>query len=150
MSKKKIQQPAPDTHLNKWDNPFVSLSLERFMETSEIVENLSLKNEKKVLYPFPEKKLQDVEAFFSKLPEKKGRVILERQTAHRGGKIVTIIKDFQEMISNDAIESLARQLRKECGVGGTVRERQIEIQGEKIAQIRKILQDYGFKVAGVI
>ena len=76
--------------------------------------------------------------------------MLRRETAHRGGKVVTIVGDFQGAVSDDAIEALARNLRKACGTGGTVREREIEIQGEKVTQVRTLLQKMGFQVAGVV
>ena len=80
---------------------------------------------------------------------KPGRVILRRETAHRGGKTVIIVHDFATHISLNQIEALAKRLRSQCGCGGTVRDRTIEIQGEHAGKIRKILQTDGFTVAGV-
>ena len=82
-------------------------------------------------------------------PAKKGRVVLRRETAHRGGKTVVVVYDFSAEIGPDEIEALARRLRKVCGCGGTVRDREIEIQGDQPARIRAVLEDEGFRVAGV-
>ncbi len=78
-----------------------------------------------------------------------GRVVLRRETAHRGGKIVIVIHDFAPHISNQSIEDLARRLRSACGCGGTTRQRTIEIQGNQVNKVRTLLEQEGFRVAGV-
>ena len=80
---------------------------------------------------------------------RKGRVVLRRETAHRGGKTVIVVHDFAPHISLAHIEELARKLRNACGCGGTTRARTIEIQGNQAARIRQLLEEEGFKVAGV-
>jgi translation initiation factor 1 len=78
-----------------------------------------------------------------------GRVVLRRETAHRGGKIVIVIHDFASFISNESIKDLGRKLRSACGCGGTTRQRTIEIQGNQVDRIRSLLEEEGFRVAGV-
>jgi translation initiation factor 1 len=78
-----------------------------------------------------------------------GRVVLRKETAHRGGKIVIVIHDFAPYISNQSIEDLGRKLRSACGCGGTTRQRTIEIQGSQVDRIRSLLEQEGFRVAGV-
>ena len=78
-----------------------------------------------------------------------GRVVLRRETAHRGGKIVIVIHDFAPFISTRSIEDLARKLRSACGCGGTTRQRTIELQGNQVDRIRSLLEQEGFRVAGV-
>lgn len=80
---------------------------------------------------------------------KPGRVVLRRETAHRGGKTVIVVHDFAAHITEEAIEELARKLRAGCGCGGTVKDRSVEIQGDQPAKIREILEKEGFQVAGV-
>lgn len=82
-------------------------------------------------------------------PIKFGRVVLRRETAHRGGKAVIAIDQFEPEISDEKIDALARQLRAECGCGGTVKNRVIEIQGDQAAKICALLEAKGFRVAGV-
>jgi translation initiation factor 1 len=86
----------------------------------------------------------------AKAPEaKRGRVVLRKETAHRGGKTVIVVHDFAPFISMQLIEDLARKLRSACGCGGTTRERTIEIQGNQAGKIRTLLEEEGFRVAGV-
>jgi translation initiation factor 1 len=80
---------------------------------------------------------------------KLGRVVLRRETAHRGGKIVIVVHDFASSIPMPVIEELARKLRNACGCGGTTRQREIELQGNQVARIRSLLEEEGFKVAGI-
>lgn len=74
----------------------------------------------------------------------RGRVDILRQTAHRGGKAVTVVKNFTG-ISQSEKEDLARKMQKACGVGGTVKEGRIEIQGDKREEVTRILTEAGFK-----
>lgn len=80
---------------------------------------------------------------------KLGRVVLRRETAHRGGKIVIVVHDFATHLPQSVIETVAKKLRQACGCGGTVRDRTIEIQGDQPAKVRAALEAEGFQVAGV-
>ncbi len=79
----------------------------------------------------------------------KGRVVLRREKAHRGGKTVIVIHDFPPAVNLKALEEIARALRGALGCGGTVRDRQVEIQGDQPGKIRAYLEEQGFQVAGV-
>lgn len=80
---------------------------------------------------------------------KLGRVVLRRETAHRGGKCVIVVDGFAPHLDAEYIESLAKKLRALCGCGGSVKERTIELQGEQARKAREILTKEGFQVAGV-
>ena len=71
-------------------------------------------------------------------PKDRGRVDIIRQTAHRGGKTVTVVKNFVG-IGLPEKEQLAKQMQKRCGCGGTVKEGRIEIQGDKRDEVARIL-----------
>ena len=73
----------------------------------------------------------------------RGRVDIVRQTAHRGGKAVTIVKNFTGIALGEKQE-LAKMMRKACGVGGTVKDGCIEIQGDKREEVKRILTEAGF------
>ena len=73
----------------------------------------------------------------------RGRVDIVRQTAGRGGKGVTVAKNF---IGIGLVEKqeLAKKIQKACGVGGTVKDGCIEIQGDKRDEVKRILTEAGF------
>lgn len=78
-----------------------------------------------------------------------GRVILRRETAHRGGRTVIVVHDFPPSMPQSALEQLAKDLRHAIGTGGTVSERTIEIQGDQPGKVRTFLEKLGYQVAGV-
>ena len=73
----------------------------------------------------------------------RGRVDIVRQKAGRGGKTVTVVKNFVG-IGLPEKEQLAKTMQKACGTGGTVKNGQIEIQGDKRAEVARILSQAGF------
>ena len=82
-------------------------------------------------------------------PAKRGRVVLRREKAQRGGKTVIVVHDFAPQITGQQIEDFATKLKKSCGCGGTVKGRVIEIQGDQPGKIRALLEAEGFRVAGI-
>jgi translation initiation factor 1 len=74
----------------------------------------------------------------------RGRVDIIRQTAHRGGKTVTVVKGFTG-IGQAEQETLAKEMQKTCGTGGTVKEGRIEIQGDQREVVARILTKAGFR-----
>jgi translation initiation factor 1 len=102
-------------------NPFAALSSEHLPPGAEST---------------PEQKAQ---------PRKsRGRVDIIRQKAGRGGKTVTVVKGFVG-IGLPEKERLARAMQKSCGVGGTVKDGQIEIQGDKREEVARILAEANFR-----
>lgn len=74
----------------------------------------------------------------------RGRVDIVRQTAHRGGKTVTVVSGFVG-IGLPEKEQLAKQMQKVCGTGGTVKDGKIEIQGDRREDVARILTEAGFR-----
>ncbi len=61
-----------------------------------------------------------------------------------GGKVVTVIKGLQE--SEDAINLLARHLKRSCAVGGSIKGSDILIQGNQRKKIQSLLEQKGYNV----
>lgn len=98
------------------------------------------------LPPAPEKLPTDCTPVPDLKPQKKnrGRVDILRVKAGRGGKTVTVVKSFVG-IGLPEKEQLARAMQKACGTGGTVKDGQIEIQGDKRAEVARILTEAHFQ-----
>ncbi len=74
----------------------------------------------------------------------RGRVDVFREKAGRGGKTVTVAAGFLGIGAAEK-EQLAKKMQKACGVGGTVKEGRIEIQGDKRDEVARILSEAGFR-----
>jgi len=71
-------------------------------------------------------------------------VRLMRDRKSRGGKTVTLIAGLTG--SPSALESLASDLKRLCGTGGTLRGDTIEIQGEFRERLKAELERRGYAV----
>ena len=57
---------------------------------------------------------------------------------------MTLVKNL--VSSAEELKSLAKQLKHECGTGGTVKDGVIEIQGEQRERIAVVLKNLGYRV----
>lgn len=75
-----------------------------------------------------------------------GKIKLRRETKGRGGKTVSIISGLG--LNLDQMHTLLSELKRLCGAGGTIKEGEIEIQGEHLDKIRAELIKRGYKPKG--
>ncbi len=74
----------------------------------------------------------------------RGRLNIIRETAHHGGKVVTVIANFKG-IGLPEKQELAKKIQKAYGVGGTVKDGRIEIRGDLHDEVKEILEEAGFQ-----
>jgi translation initiation factor 1 len=88
--------------------------------------------------------LADAAAPSKTVKKNRGRVDILRVKAGRGGKTVTVVKNFIG-IGLPEKEQLAKRMQRACGTGGTVKDGQIEIQGDKREEVARILTEANFQ-----
>jgi len=75
-----------------------------------------------------------------------GKPTFRLRMEKRRGKPVTILA--AEAVAEPALKSLAKELKALCGTGGTLKDAEIELQGEHRERLRPILADRGYRVKG--
>ncbi|MDY0154991.1 MAG: translation initiation factor [Prevotella sp.] len=76
------------------------------------------------------------------LPKNQQKLRLYMERAGRGGKTVTIVKFF--VGSEDDMVALCKILKQKCGVGGSVKDGEIIIQGNHRERLLDILKKEGY------
>ncbi|MCL4106615.1 UNVERIFIED_CONTAM: hypothetical protein GTU68_009749 [Idotea baltica] len=73
-----------------------------------------------------------------------GIVRLRRETKGRGGKAVTVISGVP--LAEAELKKLAKSLKQKCGVGGAIKDADIEIQGDQRELLQQTLENLGYTV----
>lgn len=87
-------------------------------------------------------------------PRALGRVVLRRETKHRGGKTVIVVSQLGSLpgFTRPDAEALVAQLKRRLGCGGTVEARdddlELVLQGDRAAAVAALLRELGFRVDG--
>lgn len=74
-------------------------------------------------------------------------VRVQLDTKGRKGKGVTVVSGVP--LADDALAQLGKQLKAQCGAGGTVKDGVIEVQGDHREVVMAALQKLGFTVKRV-
>lgn len=84
-----------------------------------------------------------VERAIPELPPQQQNLKIQASRKGRKGKTVTVISGFQTQ--PEVLAALVKQLKTQCGSGGTIKDNEIEIQGDHKQKIWQILTNLGYK-----
>ena len=73
-----------------------------------------------------------------------GIIRIRRETKGRKGKGVTTVSGFD--LDANKLKSIAKQLKKACSTGGTIKDNVIEIQGDHRDILKLQLDKMGYQV----
>jgi len=76
------------------------------------------------------------------LPKNEQRLRVAIEKNGRGGKVVTIVRGF--VGTEDDMKSLGKFLKTKCGVGGSVKDEEIIIQGNLKDKVITLLKTDGY------
>ena len=76
------------------------------------------------------------------LPPSQQRLHVRMERSGRGGTTVTVVDNF--VGTDDDLQDLGRTLKTKCGVGGSVKDGQIIIQGDFRERVTALLRDMGY------
>ena len=77
------------------------------------------------------------------LPPQQQDLRVWRDSKQRAGKVVTLVRGF---VGSEAdLQELGRLVKKKCGVGGSVKDGEINIQGDHRDRIVEILTGNGYR-----
>lgn len=77
------------------------------------------------------------------LPPKQQNLKVQASRSGRKGKTVTVITGFQ--VKPETLAQLLKQLKSQCGSGGTVKDDTLEIQGDHHQKVVQVLTELGYK-----
>ena len=89
----------------------------------------------------PNKKLK-------KIPKSKGVVKIRKEKSGRGGKTVIVIYEMPNHVNMPLRDKLLKSMKAKLGTGGTIKIRNIEIQGDKLEAVKNFPIEDGFTVKG--
>ncbi len=87
-------------------------------------------------------KIPEQKTIFEEIPKSDRQVRVMRTSGGKSGKTVTVISGLQ--LDEVSLKKLLKSLKKNCSTGGTAKDNCLELQGDQIAVVMKLLSKEGF------
>lgn len=122
----------------------VSTAFEIFLNIHFMSSSNSQSSDKSFVYrEFGNDNSAATERPIPELPPQQQNLKVQASRKGRKGKTVTVVSGFQA--KSETLADLVKQLKTQCGTGGTLKDNEIEIQGEHKQKIVEILTKLGYK-----
>jgi len=82
------------------------------------------------------------------IPKEKQPLRIYLDKRNRKGKAVTLVTGFRG--TEEELEELGRLLKTRCGVGGSVKNGEISVQGDHREKVLNILREEGYAKASIL
>ena len=76
------------------------------------------------------------------LPKQQQKLRVQMEKNHRGGKTVTLVKNF--VGTEDDLKELGKLLKTKCGVGGSCKDGEVLVQGDFKEKVIELLKKEGY------
>lgn len=90
----------------------------------------------------PDYKIDQEQEEIETLPAQQQRLRIMLDKRNRKGKAVTLVTGFDG--SEEDLKALGKSLKSYCGVGGSVKEGEVIVQGDQRDKVLKYLLDKGY------
>jgi translation initiation factor 1 len=126
-------------------SPFPTLpTLPTLPKTTQATMAKNQKPDNRIVYSeFGNSSSEALERGTSDLPPNQQTLRVQASRKGRKGKTVTVVIGLQS--SEETTAALLKQLKNQCGAGGTVKDGEIEIQGDHAQKVVQILTGLGYK-----
>ncbi|MBE9030838.1 translation initiation factor [filamentous cyanobacterium LEGE 11480] len=101
------------------------------------------RNQDGVVYREFGEAVESIEEAVIDLPPQQQQVRVQISRKGKGGKTVTVVTGLQH--PPEKLTALAKKLKSQCGSGGTLKDGNVEIQGDHVAKLVEILVGLGYK-----
>ncbi len=127
-----------------WKDALAALTGVEHQESKQQIANVDKKKRVGVVYSTnPDYEYEDDSvAENDTLPKNQQKLRLSMERSGRGGKTVTIVRGF--IGTDDDLQTLGKLLKQKCGVGGSVKNGEIIIQGDLRSRLVEILKKEGY------
>jgi translation initiation factor 1 len=95
--------------------------------------------------PEPERESEAASSAYPSARQQTARIARDRK--RRAGKTVTVISGLRH--DPATLDTLLKTLKQRCGAGGTLKDEELEIQGDHRERVAAVLTELGYKIKHV-
>jgi translation initiation factor 1 len=91
---------------------------------------------------FSDEKVEENKEAIENLPANAQKLFVRKEKKGRGGKTVTVVEGYKG--NPQVLEQLTKKIKQHCGVGGSIKGKDIVIQGDIADKVVRFLLKSGY------